>query len=447
MNSIANKIGSEITEEYKTRYKDIASDEQGFLKPFKLKLIGREKLKFRNIDNLIELIMAAALEEKRKNIKITYPPNKVTGAVVTAEYLLSIRDKPEFELSIDSAIIFKIDWWPDLYKEFKHRNRAWPPQIIIDDLTNSCNIISKPSDEELTNSETLEFRYSFAHLERALVMLRSRRQTFVYLVFKVLFVKNLKPVSRMARVKNYDVDDCSYQKLTSFFCKNTMLWMCERFPPEHKIWIESFGGLTFALEHLFKDLLGCFEAGNMPYFFDPQTNVIASISKELQSRVAVEIKDLLSDLHQFLYFNMEREFSVCRQLTELIRSISRVFNEIKKRDFSRIIAKQPELLPDVIAYFIKNFDLEKKIEEEIDKASARIEKEARRTGQKIEDEVQMASVRIEKEARRTGQKIEKEINRISSTIVNETISTVQKVERETQRVAEQVKDLFKKLRF
>ena len=339
----------------------------------------------------------------------------------------------------------------------------------MDDLLNSCNIISKPSDEELDNGETLEFRYSFAHLERALVTLRSREQTFVYLVFKVLYVKHVKPLSTMMGAEADGDDDHSHQKLTSFLCKNTMLWICERFPPEHVMWANSFDGLTLALEHLFKEMHGCFETGNMPYFFDPQTNVIVSISKELQRRVVVKIEELISSLHQFLCFDMEQEFSVCCQLTKILRSISKVFNEIKRRDFSRIITKQPELLPDIIEYFVKQVDLKKKVEDEVhrvsvridkearrtgqkvedevNRVSVRIDKEARRTGQKVEDEVHRVSVRIDKEARRTGQKVEDEVNRASSKIDKEARRTGEKVERETQRIAEQAKDLLKKFRF
>lgn len=445
--ALANSIGWEVSEEDHSKYKNIAADKDGYLMPFKIKTVAKGKMELQNTDNMIELVLASALDVKRKDIKLVHEPDEVKQSAVTAEYLVKVKDNPAFTLSIDQAIIFRIDWWPDLYEEFKNRDRNWPEKIIMDDLLISCNVIAKPSEEEMENSETSEFRYSFAHLERALCMMRSRWQTFVYLVFKVLFVKHLKPLSidveeqvilGASAIVDSNIDHQSRQKLTSFLCKNIMLWICERFDPhDQAMWIEeSFEGLTHALENLFKLMVGYFKAGYMPYYFDPEINLIANLSGELQGLVVQEAEELLSDLPQFLYFDMEREFAVCRELTKIVESISKVLEEIRDKDYIRIIRNNPELLPDIIAYFSQH-SLKGKIEDEID----RINKEIRRSAGKVEDELGRLSTRVEKEVKRSTEKVEKELGRAYSRIEPEVQRSGKKVEREAKRA---VKKLFHK---
>ena len=443
---LANNIGWDVNETDHDKYKDVATNESGFLKPFKIKSVASEKMELQNTDNLLELIFAAAFNVKRKDIEIAHQPDEVKQSAVTAEYFLKIKGNPAFTLSIDQAIIFKIDWWPELYTEFKNRERAWPEQPIMDDLLSSCNIIAKPSDEELRNSETLEFRYSFAHIERTLCMIRSRWQTFVYLVFKVLFVKHLKSLSIVKEVvvgacavEDSINEDQSRQKLTSFLCKNTMLWICERFAPDdNAMWVDSFEGLIHALENLFGVMIGYFKAGYMPYYFDPKINLISHLSRDLHELVVQKAKDLLSDLPQFLCFDMQREFTVCGEMTQALKSIAKVLKEVHDKDYGRIIKNHPELLPDIIAYFWQH-SLKGKVEGELGRVSRRVDKEIHRSGHKIEDELKRVSIRVEKEVHRSGEKVEKELGRLSSRIDGEAQRSGKKIEKEAKRA---VKKLF-----
>ena len=472
-----------------------------------------------NTDHLIELIFAVVLGERRQNVSLESQPTKVKRSAVTSELVFFVKGKPLFEFSIDNAIIFKTGWWPKIYEEFKTRDRAWPEYSIMNELLNSCNIISKPSDKEVGDEETLEFRYSFAHLERTLVMLRTQQQNHIYLVFKVLFTKYVKPLSMSGELgwalfdsvfaalnvacsdngdeEGYfnaaydpaqlnsgesngnpnkvfiptkagsgnnidfdksisgdciegatggDEDDQSHQKLTSFLCKNTMLWFCERIPPDHGMWTgtESFDGLVKVLEHLFGELLTCFRENNMQYYFDPQVNLIACISENVRLKTVDRIGKVLGTVKQLLYFDMEREFTVCRQLTGYVSSVLKILPYLREKDVAAIIAKYPKSLPDIVQYLLEQREIEEKLKTELDRALKRVDKEVKRSGDKVVKEVERTSKRVEKEVKRSGDKMVNEVERTSKRVEEEVQRSGVKVEKEVERTSKRVETEVKR---
>ena len=86
--------------------------------------------------------------------------------------------------------MIKLNWWPDIAREWILRERIWPSKAVISDLTKLSYLIMKSSAAPSSKNDTsFELRYSFAHLEKELVMKRSPSQAYVYLVFKSMFYK------------------------------------------------------------------------------------------------------------------------------------------------------------------------------------------------------------------------------------------------------------------
>jgi len=400
---LARNIGWNVSDVHLTEHVRDMSNENGYIQPFKLKSIAKQKLQLKDAEKVVELIIAAALEEKKSDVSIRNQSNKVNKAAVEAEYLIKIKHRPIVQVSIDFATILKTTWWPELYNEWKNRkDRNWPSQNAIDELTKHCNIIAKPSDEEKENENTVEFRYSFGHIERSLVGMRSRQQMFIYLIFKIFLVKFLKPE---------DPDG----NISSFLVKNTMLWVCEKFPPTSSMWNEDFESTCQTLCYLLSELLQSFESGFLPYYFDPVVNLIPSIPRETQEKVSLKIKEIISNLVDHMTLSVEKETIAGKEILKLVQSITDVFDEIQRKDYRRLL-KQPELVIDVLKIYIDDINwsqLLKRIGDELARGGKKVEKEAHRFSDRVTDVLQEAGGRkVEKEVKRSGRKVEKEAKRI-----------------------------------
>ena len=126
------------------------------------------------------------------------------------------------ELSTDIALIIQLDWQTKFIRRWIKRPKVWPNMHDLSTVTNVTYVISKTSHEEKNLTESTEFRYSFAHIERKIVSLQSKSQRLVYYIAKSIFNRWIKPIDSNV--------------VTSFMLKNTMLWMCEKYSPENEIW-------------------------------------------------------------------------------------------------------------------------------------------------------------------------------------------------------------------
>ena len=114
--------------------------------------------------------------------------------------------------------------------------------------------------------------------------MQSQTQRLVYYISKVAF-------SRWLKSMNPD-------KIQTFILKNTMLWFCEDFPPNHDIWDRENVLNTTVL--LYKKLLRYFKRSFMPYYFIPQLNVLQKIPNDYYDEIIHRIENMTTNLPSHL---------------------------------------------------------------------------------------------------------------------------------------------------
>ena len=324
----ANQIGWKITD---TTRHDIenATSSDGWLKPYKIKEATLRRMPItKNTVKKLEPILADVLNEKTENVSIT-ATQLITKSTVQSDIMISINDLPFYKISYDIVTLLKLTWWPTIAQEWKLRKRKWPSSTEIEKISRICYIINKPSIIERDNEETKELRYSFTHVERELVRMRSRHQSKIYLIFKIMFLRWIKPLGP--------------ERISSFIAKTIMFWACEELPPRHEMWYEDLDSMLYALTYLFLQTKEAFEKHYLPYFFINSVNVIESIPKDIANIVSVRIREVLKNLVNYLPFPMEKELNAIKQLAHVVKSSIKVVDELKANNFA-IFLRRPELL-------------------------------------------------------------------------------------------------------
>lgn len=340
----------------------------GLLQPYKVKEVTLEKVEFKNTDHIIELLMAAALNKPKKDIEITKDVQEITGATVASNFLLRVESKLFLKIAFDSATLITLPWWPSIGKEWKWRKRNWPSQEKIDEMSSVCYLIGKPFDTY--DIESTEFRYSFGHIERELVNMRSKHQNLIYLIFKIVLYKWVKPINP--------------SKISSYIVKTIMLWTCEQFPPDHKMWDEDFASMTQTLSYLLKKLQEVFQDGYLECYFVKEIDIIKRIPLDDKKKASEQVKKILENLNVYLPFPVKKELNAGHEILDAIKSTADVFEEWERKDYSRLI-RQPKLIQDSLQFYIESDDFKKlrqkfkeKLQRETDRILDQISDEAKR---------------------------------------------------------------------
>ena len=327
----AKEIGWKITATTRQEMNN-ATSSQGWLKPYKVKeaALNRMPVTQETVKKL-EPITADVLNKETEDVSIT-TTQVVTKSSIQSDIMISINALPFLKLSYDMATLLKLTWWPAVAQEWKSRDRNWPSLTEIEKISRLCYIINKPSPIEKDNKETVELRYSFTHVERDLVRMRSRHQNKVYLIFKIMFLKWIKPLDP--------------ERISSFVAKTIMFWACEEFPPDHEMWNEDLDSVLTSLSYLFLQTKEAFEKHNLPYFFIHTVNVIGSMPEDIASIVAMKIEKLLKNLVDYLPLPMDKELAALKEFVHTVKSIIKVFDELKANNFA-LFVRRPELLENV----------------------------------------------------------------------------------------------------
>ena len=324
----ANEIGWIITDTTRRDVKD-ATSLDGWLKPYKIKEATLKRMPItKTTAKKLEPIVADVFNKKTKNVSIT-TTQVITKSTVQSDIMININAAPFFKISFDIVTLLELTWWPKIAEEWKSRKRRWPSSTEIEKISRFCYIINKPSSIERDNEETKELRYSFTHVERELVRMRSRHQNNVYLIFKIMLLKWIKPLDP--------------ERISSFIPKTVMFWACEEFPSWHEMWNKDFNSMLYALTYLFLQTKEAFEKHDLPYFFIKTVNVIETIPKDIVNIVSVRITELLKNFVNYLPFPMDKELNVVKQIAHLVKSAIKVFDELKANNFA-IFSRRPELL-------------------------------------------------------------------------------------------------------
>ena len=309
----------------------------GYLLPFRLKEACLEKLRFNDFDHLMEIAFAYALNRRSQDISFTNKNQGVNKSSVKLERTLNIDKVSYVSLSFAMVQLIGLKWWPKIASEWKARKRNWPErENVINELTKESFIIAKPTHDEILNCDTNELRYSFSHVEKKLVGIRSRYQNMTYLIFKCVIYKWLPSISK-------DQD-----QIKSFLGKTVMFWVCETKNKEDQtFWKEYYHSLLDFLRYLFTETLKYFEAGFMPYYFILKINVIESVSVATQNKVIHKIQVILQNMEYILPSLTEIE-EWSSDMIDITRSLIKLTVDVSHQSWIPIFRRNPKIASEKI---------------------------------------------------------------------------------------------------
>ena len=295
-------------------FKDICTgfSENGYLKPYFIKEIIRKEVSRKLCSPYLLFALESRLSTSSgKNIKLILGPTNTTKATVMSYFDIYIDGKHIANAAWDLSIVIRLNWWPDIAREWIMRERNWPSKTVVSDLTKMSYLIMKSSVAPSLESDTeLEMRYSFTHLEKELVLRRSLDQAYIYLIFKSMFYKWIKTIDS--------------EVISSFIAKTIMFWVCEKYPPEHRIWQKK--SCVGTLNHLFCELLSALEEKNLPYYFIPHINVIDMINDTVRMKMVSVVKEIVSDTSNFIPGNVLEVIEVSQEMFSMLKLFHGVFD-------------------------------------------------------------------------------------------------------------------------
>ena len=112
--------------------------------------------------------------------------------------------------------------------------------------------------------------------------------------------------------------------ISSFIAKTIMFWICEEYPPEHRIWLKN--SCVDTLNHLFSKLLSDLEEKHLPYYFIPSINVIDKIDDSVRIKMVTTVKEIVPDTDSFIPGNVIEVIEVSQELLSILKSFHNVCN-------------------------------------------------------------------------------------------------------------------------
>ena len=318
----------------------------GYLLPYRLKEMALEKLRLNDSEQIVRKAFAYVLNKKSQDISFTNKKESINKSSMKFEGIVNSEKKAFLALLFDFVHLIRLKWWPEIANEWKTRKRNWPnDENIINELTKESFIITKPTHDEDFDFDTNELRYSFSHVEKQLIEMRSCYQNMTYLIFKSMIYKWLSIIDRKEN------------EIKSFLGKTVMFWVCEANNKEDKnFWKEDYESLVYVLKHLFTEMKKYFEAGFMPYYFIPKINVIESIPVTTQNKVIQKIHAILQNIEYHLPSFSEIEgWSV--ELINVTKSLLKLTVDLQDQNWPSIFLRNPDNASENKYHFVKLLSL------------------------------------------------------------------------------------------
>lgn len=303
----------------------------GYIKPNRIKEEICKKIKLQNREDEIKIILAAALDLEFGQITLNNIPKDDPSTLINTFIDILVDNQLELTISWNLVPVIKLDWWPEVAKEWTNRKRQWPSKSIISELTSHSYIAANISNG---NKAAPELQYSFTNIERELSKLRTRKQSLVYLIFKSLIYKWIKPVSN--------------KQFGSYIAKTIMLWACEKFPPSHHIWAETSTIQT--LTYLFDEMLTAVKKDKLPNYFIPEVNEIKNMDSETRKRIILQIESIISNVEEAIPTNVVEATVESQKMLKMVKEIDQVMKDVKD-EYYDIFIKRPDLIPKALEIF------------------------------------------------------------------------------------------------
>lgn len=293
---------------------------------------------------VIKFIAAYIYQTHAENVRVYDIQEEITKATTTFSLTTKVGDHPEMRFGMDIALTFETMWTPDVTIRWMRRSRNWTNLIgQLDEELRHSYVIFKTSNEEKHNQETNELRYSFAHLERAIVQLQNPTQRLIYTIFKTLIYRELLIG---------DLEDT----MSSYIGKTVMLWICEQHPPSDPIWDNDDRSILNVINILFRELHKAFKTGFLPYFFIPEINVIGHISSDIKGAALNKLTLLVNDIERFLPPHTQSVLMICETGLNIVNKYCPVFTKVVQGNLNNaevfgVLSKRPDLL-----YLLDDFE-------------------------------------------------------------------------------------------
>ena len=284
------------------------TDQNGFLLPKKIKRQSlEESARFKDVHVENARMVASFILDKPITafVASNFSAN-LTKATINYGYDISIDGIIDARISVDFSLNFKIHWIPDVtYKWLSRQNHKWPPKEMLHDQLKYSYVIAKPSCAEKNNDNSIEFRYSFAQIERRIFSLMSDTQRLIYFIFKTMFYNWIIPIND--------------EMVTSYIAKTTMLWMAEEYPPQHVLWKQDSINIFNTVQILFQRLSLYCQQHYLPYFFVSQINVFDCMSHQTIIYMRNEAENISKNITQYFPNNIEDVKFIGEQAVNLMK--------------------------------------------------------------------------------------------------------------------------------
>ena len=317
------------------------------LKVYFFNLVGGGIAK-NHFSKYLQSLIAGALRKPRYDVVIEHALN-LTNATAETHTKITIDKEKFFKISYDCVPMIRLQWWPDAANEWKVRQRVWPSEYVIQELTQIGYVIGKPQNKGDRNATDL--RYAFSHIEHKLVNMRSKRQKMIYLIFKVIWVKHVKPFNP--------------DKISSFIAKTVMFWVCEEIHPGDAWWSRNYHEI---LKDLYRRMLDSFENGFLPYYFIPGINVLSQISWELiENEIKPHLRKIIFHIEDYVPKSFDKIIIFGNSVLQTFEPVCKALSDFQNGDYL-LLLRQPELIVDELLYIICETDLKilRKIREAIE---------------------------------------------------------------------------------
>ena len=207
------------------------------------------------------------------------------------ETLVTVRPDYDLRFVADLVPCVKLQEWPEVAREWKDRERLWPPIDVVDEIVEAgCHMVVKSSerrdDGAGATSGDYEWRLSFSIAEYRLAELRPTHQSFVYFIFKYLFYLKLKPLEHGGT------------RLSSYIIKTVMMWAMEEVNPGE--WGNDGSDPLPDLTLLLVKLATYLEAKTVPNYFIRDANLLQNVPDELLSEASERAHQMAADPLSFI---------------------------------------------------------------------------------------------------------------------------------------------------
>ena len=233
---------------------------------------------------------------------ITYSHHGPALTVDIADKLMNVIHSRDYILSLPCPK------WPTQAKEWVKRKRVWPSKgIIMKVVREGCHVIPKASKP----GRSTDFLLSFSLCDRTICQSLNSNQKRCFMLFKFIFKLYLNKVKR---------------GLSSYFCKLTFLWLCEKKPADE--WRED--NLLECLVLLLMDFKDYLSWHCLPNYYIPEHNMLSDLSAAVVRVCETDVEKVLknpcqvamdiTEKHRFIW--LSKDVSLTKVLSDLSTDVN-----------------------------------------------------------------------------------------------------------------------------